>query len=81
MKCPYCGNEMALGRISALGATIYLWHPAGSGMDPKKAVRLGQKHSFRNLISDATLNQAYYCGDCKKVVVDLEYGGKRGDQP
>lgn len=60
-KCPYCGGEMAEGTIPAVRDTI-LWE---NRMETERVVL-----SSGRILNSVTA-KAYYCKDCRKVIVDV----------
>ena len=71
MKCPYCGKEMAEGRIPEDRYTMK-WIPEEKydGIEKwkpfKKGIRLNPKLSYI---------KAYYCPECKKFIMDQDENG------
>ena len=65
VKCPYCGNEMAAGTIPAVRDRIY-WESDTKSGAWAESVTL----SAGGVVNSVTA-KAYYCKDCRKVIVDV----------
>lgn len=78
MNCPYCGNDMVSGRIEA--HNLLQWIPDGerAGGFTKWAK---SPHSIvlseYYLLAPAVV-PAYYCGKCRKIVIDMEQSNADG---
>lgn len=78
INCPYCRNGMDSGRIEA--HNLLQWIPDGERTDgfTKWAKSL---HSIvlaeYYLLAPAAV-PAYYCGKCKKIVIDMRQSNAKG---
>ena len=76
MKCPYCNKEMRLGQIQA--DNLLSWTPDGErasggtrwARSPNSIVLA----KYFLLVPAAV--DAYYCEQCKKIVIDIEASEK-----
>ena len=69
MKCPFCGNEMAEGKLSGDGRCKVRWDAKDekpSLMD--KALGIGTVDAKYKLFKFEI--DAMYCYDCKKMIID-----------
>ena len=65
MNCPYCNKEMRKGILDSKGAPIWTTREKLTPFVRKDEVRLGDIMRFK-------LPAAYYCEECKKIIIDLE---------
>ena len=75
MKCPYCGEAMAPGRIEA--DNLLQWIPDGErarGSTRWARAPHGVVLAKYALLAPAAA-EAYYCAPCGKVVIDTGEGG------
>ena len=70
-KCPYCGKEMRLGQICA--DNLLSWTPDGERVSgatrwskSPNSIVLAKYY----LLAPASVD-AFYCEDCKKIVIDV----------
>ena len=62
MICPYCQEEMQKGALTGDGGRGITWWPA-------------EAPSWNRVIvakSVFTKPEAFYCGTCKKILIDME---------
>ena len=68
MNCPYCGNEMSIGKIYSKYGAFFV--PNGEKLP---LFPLLMRDRFSNMggaiITDPP--QSYYCKECKKLIVSL----------
>lgn len=76
MKCPYCNKEMRLGQIQA--DNLLSWTPDGERVSggtrwarSPNSIVLAKYF----LLTPAAVD-AYYCDQCKKIVIDIEASEK-----
>ena len=64
MKCPYCDKEMEPGYIQCRDSVTWT---------PKKCLVAALSRLSRGSValSSGAAVQAYRCGDCKKVIIDV----------
>jgi len=68
MNCPYCNNEMQKGYINSTFA-LARWYADGEkpGLNPlSSGIRLSDNPAHKKQVIDA-----YHCGGCGKVVINL----------
>lgn len=79
MLCPYCNNEMTLGRIKVADRIDYRFYPEEKfkgfrnitkALILTDGVRL-DKPNLKNIIGSEIQN-CNYCEICKKIIIDLE---------
>lgn len=58
MECPHCGKEMRKGRLSG-GRDYVYWKDAGPDAEPVRLTGFAQEA------------QAFYCPECRKVILDV----------
>ena len=71
MNCPYCSKEMRLGQICA--DNLLSWTPDGESASgatrwskSPNSIVLAKYYLFAQALVDA-----YYCEECKKIVIDV----------
>lgn len=66
MKCAYCGNEMILGKVIAVGGG-----PALNWKDKEIEIRLNDEPGFVAICNGDRIS-GYRCEKCKKIVIDYK---------
>lgn len=76
MKCPYCGEEMAEGRVNS-GRDAAFWEPKTKGAREWMTRRLAQ----RVQLTQGFFNHgaAWYCPACGKIVIEVVEKTEEGD--
>jgi len=72
MNCPYCGKEMRLGQICA--DNLLSWTPDGERASGGTRWRKSPNSivlAKYYLLAEAAVD-AYYCEECKKIVIDVD---------
>lgn len=74
MKCPYCNNEMEIGKLRSKGGVFFL--PDGEKMPKLYTQNEMAKHravSFPPFVLDVfpEYPSAYVCRECKKLIIDF----------
>lgn len=66
MTCPYCNNEMVVGKIRAVGRVAGLtWN------DEKEEFRLNDEPKFVAAMNGDRMT-GYRCAMCKKIIIEYE---------
>lgn len=68
MKCPYCGREMDLGRVSAGGHRAD-WIPEGKGL-PLFAWSQSPGVELLKYSLSSKGTPAFRCESCRKVIIE-----------
>ena len=74
MNCPYCNNEMEIGKLRSKGGVFFL--PDGEKMPKLYTQNEMAKHravSFPPFVLDVfpEYPSAYVCRECKKLIMDF----------
>ena len=64
-KCPYCGQETKAGTVPAVRDLICWESDTSLGTEPERIIL-----SSAGILNSVTA-KAYYCKDCRKVIVDV----------
>lgn len=74
MKCPYCGNDMEIGKLRSKGGVFFL--PDGERTPKLYTQKEMARHravSFPPFVLDffPDYPNAYVCRSCKKLIMDF----------